>query len=130
MAVQFGHTWWGRAWVDALEQRARVDPNRLARGRTYARQDRVTSLAVERGRVLASVRGSRRLDYRTRIDVRTYGDDEWARVVDAIAGRAGHTAACPGARIARRCHTAQPVCQQPVGRRRRTFGHRPAAAGQ
>ncbi|MBX3286977.1 MAG: SWIM zinc finger family protein [Actinobacteria bacterium] len=93
MAVQFGHTWWGRAWVDALEQRARVDPNRLARGRTYARQDRVTSLAVERGRVLASVRGSRRLDYRTRIDVRTYGDDEWARVVDAIAGRAGHTAA-------------------------------------
>ena len=93
MAAQFGHTWWGRAWVDALEQRARVDPNRLARGRTYARQDRVTSLSVEPGRVLASVRGSRRLSYRTRIDVRTYGDDEWARVVATIAGRAGHTAA-------------------------------------
>lgn len=93
MATQFGHTWWGRAWVDALEQRARVDPNRLARGRTYARQDRVTSLSVEQGRVLASVRGSRRLNYRTRVDVRTYGDDEWARVVATIAGRAGHTAA-------------------------------------
>lgn len=93
MAAQFGHTWWGRAWVDALEQRARVDPNRLARGRTYARQDRVTSLSVESGRVLASVRGSRRLNYRTRVDVRTYGDDEWARVVAVIAGRAGHTAA-------------------------------------
>ena len=62
MAAQFGHTWWGRAWVEALEQRARVDPNRLARGRTYARQDRVTSLSVEPGRVLASVRGSRRLN--------------------------------------------------------------------
>jgi len=93
MAAQFGHTWWGRAWVDALEQRARVDPNRLARGRTYARQDRVTSLSVEAGRVLASVRGSRRLNYRTRVDVRTYGDDEWARVVATIASRAGHTAA-------------------------------------
>lgn len=93
MAAQFGHTWWGRAWVDALERRARVDPNRLARGRTYARQDRVTSLSVEPGRVIASVRGSRRLSYRTRIDVRTYGDDEWARVVATIAGRAGHTAA-------------------------------------
>ena len=32
-----GHTWWGRAWVDALEQRARLDPNRLPRGRDYAR---------------------------------------------------------------------------------------------
>lgn len=93
MAVQFGHTWWGRAWVDALEHATRLDPNRLARGRTYARQDRVTSLALEPGVVVASVRGSRRLNYRTHIDVRTYGDEEWARVVEAIAGRAGHTAA-------------------------------------
>lgn len=93
MAPQFGHTWWGRAWVDALEHHTRLDPNRLARGRTYARQDRVTSLALEPGVVVASVRGSRRLNYRTHIDVRTYGDDEWAAVVAAIAGRAGHTAA-------------------------------------
>lgn len=93
MAEQFGHTWWGRAWVDALEQRARLDPNRLARGRTYARQDRVTSLALEPGVVVASVRGSRRLNYRTHLAVRTYGDDEWARVIAVVAGRAGHTAA-------------------------------------
>ncbi|MGH9293466.1 MAG: hypothetical protein ACRDZ6_11960, partial [Acidimicrobiales bacterium] len=33
----FGATWWGRAWVEALEGRARLDPNRLPRGRTYAR---------------------------------------------------------------------------------------------
>ncbi|CAN5835790.1 SWIM zinc finger family protein [soil metagenome] len=93
MARQFGHTWWGRAWVEALEQRARLDPNRLPRGRTYARQDRVTSLHLEPGQVTASVRGSRRLRYRTHVGVRTYGDDEWARVVATIAGRAGHTAA-------------------------------------
>ena len=36
-----GHTWWGRAWVDALEQRARLDPNRLPRGRDYARDGAV-----------------------------------------------------------------------------------------
>ena len=30
------HTWWGQAWVEALEQRARLDPNRLPRGRDYA----------------------------------------------------------------------------------------------
>ncbi len=93
MALQFGHTWWGRAWVQALEQRAALDANRLPRGRTYARQDRVTSLTLEPGLVTASVRGSRRLNYRTHIGVRTYGDDEWAKVVATIAGRAGHTAA-------------------------------------
>ena len=34
---EFGRTWWGRAWLEALEQRARLDPNRLPRGRDYAR---------------------------------------------------------------------------------------------
>ncbi|HEV8114969.1 MAG TPA: hypothetical protein VGP53_01940, partial [Acidimicrobiales bacterium] len=29
----YGRTWWGRAWVAALEERARLDPNRLPRGR-------------------------------------------------------------------------------------------------
>ena len=93
MAQQFGHTWWGRAWVDALHDRARVDPNRLARGRTYARQDRVAIQSIDAGRITASVRGSRRLNYRTSIGVRTFDDEQWARVVEVIASRAGHTAA-------------------------------------
>ena len=29
----YGRTWWGRSWVAALEQRARLDPNRRPRGR-------------------------------------------------------------------------------------------------
>lgn len=93
MVQQFGHTWWGRAWIDALENQARVDAKRLARGRTYARQDRVTSLSLTKGEVVAGVRGSHRLHYRTRLDVRTYDDDEWAKVMTVIAGRAGHLAA-------------------------------------
>ena len=28
---QFGTTWWGRAWVDALEERASLDPSRATR---------------------------------------------------------------------------------------------------
>lgn len=91
--VQFGHTWWGRAWVDAIEGGASLEANRLPRGRTYARQDRVTSLALEPGVVTASVRGSRRLNYRTHIAVRTYTDAEWTAVIGTIAGRAGHVAA-------------------------------------
>lgn len=93
MARQFGHTWWGRAWVDALENRARLDPNRLPRGRTYARHDRVSTLHLETGEITAFVRGNRPGRYRVLIRVRTYDDREWDRVVAAIASRAGHAAA-------------------------------------
>ena len=44
----FGRTWWGRAWVQALEQRARLDPNRLPRGRGYARDGAVGELLLGR----------------------------------------------------------------------------------
>lgn len=93
MARQFGHTWWGQAWIDALEGRADLDPNRLPRGRTYARQGHVNRLELEPGRITALVRGSRVLPYRVTIGVRTFDDDEWDRLVGAIAARAGHAAA-------------------------------------
>ena len=89
----FGNTWWGAAWVDALEHRAQLDPNRLPRGRTYARQDRVERLEVESGAVRAFVHGSRSVPYRVRLGVRPFTDDEWDLALDAIAARAGHAAA-------------------------------------
>ena len=94
MAVrQFGNTWWGQAWVAALEGRAGLDAARLGRGRTYARHDRVARLEVEAGRVTALVRGSRVLPYRVEVRFHAFDDDEWDRVVRAIAGRAAHAAA-------------------------------------
>lgn len=93
MSARFGLTWWGRAWVDALETASGVDAGRLSRGRSYAREDRVESLQLHPGSVAASVRGSRRLSYRTHLDVRTYDDGAWTRVVDVIAAQAGRTAA-------------------------------------
>ncbi len=90
---RFGATWWGHAWIDALEHRAGIDPNRLPRGRTYARQARVVRLEVERGRVTALVRGSRALPYRVTITVKTATDAQWDAVAAAIAERAGHAAA-------------------------------------
>jgi len=93
MARQFGHTWWGQAWVEALENRAELDPNRLPRGRTYARHDRVARMDLVSGQVTALVRGSRALPYRVVIGVRTFDDDAWARLAGAIAARSGHAAA-------------------------------------
>lgn len=93
MVMKFGSTWWGRAWVEALEKRAGLDVNRLPRGRTYARHDRVARLEMEPGRINALVRGSRVLPYRVTIGVRTFDDETWARLTTAIAGRAAHAAA-------------------------------------
>jgi len=89
----FGSTWWGRAWVEALEHRARLDPNRLPRGRSYARWNMVSRLAVDRGEVRAAVQGSRAQPYVVRVRVRQFGDDEWEQVFAAIASRAANAAA-------------------------------------
>jgi len=89
----FATTWWGKAWLDALEHRARLDPNRLPRGRTYARHGRVFEMRLNAGEITALVTGSRRTPYRVRIKVRTFSTAEWDAVLDAITARAGHAAA-------------------------------------
>ena len=90
---QFGNTWWGKAWLDALEQRALVDPNRLPRGRTYARQERVQSIELSPGELRASVRGSRPEHYVTTLSLRQLSDDEWDAVLDLAMGKASNIAA-------------------------------------
>jgi uncharacterized Zn finger protein len=92
-AGEFGRTWWGRAWVDALEQRARLDPNRLPRGRTYARDGAVGELVLAPGEVRAQVQGRKVAPYDVRVRVRPFADDEWNRVLDAVAAQLGRAAA-------------------------------------
>jgi uncharacterized Zn finger protein len=91
--AEFGRTWWGRAWVEALEQRARLDPNRLPRGREYARSGAVGSLTLAPGEARAQVQGRKTEPYQVRVRVRRFTDEEWDRVLTAIAGRLRHAAA-------------------------------------
>ncbi|HEX4658143.1 MAG TPA: SWIM zinc finger family protein [Streptosporangiaceae bacterium] len=88
-----GQTWWGRAWVEALEQRARLDPNRLPRGRDYARGGSVGHLVLAPGEVRAQVQGRKTVPYEVRIRVRRFADDEWDRVLETISAQLGHAAA-------------------------------------
>jgi uncharacterized Zn finger protein len=88
-----GQTWWGRAWVEALEQRGRLDPNRLPRGRDYARGGSVGKLVLAPGEVRAQVQGRKTAPYDVRIRVRRFADDEWDRVLAAISAQLGHAAA-------------------------------------
>ncbi|MGW1881905.1 SWIM zinc finger family protein [Streptomyces sp. NPDC001970] len=88
----FAASWWGNAWVDALEDTA-LDPARLARGRAYAGRGQVDAITVTPGRVTAYVHGSRARPYRTDIRLRTLGDDDWDRLLDTAAARPDHIAA-------------------------------------
>jgi len=90
---EFGRTWWGRAWLEALEQRARLDPDRLPRGRDYARSGAVGELTLAPGEARARVQGRKTQPYEVRIRVRRFTDDEWDRVLEAISARLGHAAA-------------------------------------
>ncbi|MEU8542611.1 SWIM zinc finger family protein [Streptomyces sp. NPDC048717] len=88
----FAATWWGNAWVDALEDTA-LDPARLARGKAYARSGHVDAITVTPGRVVAYVHGSRPRPYRAEIRLRTLGDDDWERFLDEAAARPEYIAA-------------------------------------
>jgi uncharacterized Zn finger protein len=89
----FGHTWWGRAWVEALEARAALDPNRLSRGRAYARRGTVGDLRVEPGAVHAAVQGTRARPYDVMVRVRQFSEQEWAAVLAVVAAQLGRAAA-------------------------------------
>lgn len=91
-ADAFAETWWGNAWVSALEEGA-LDAARLARGRAYADQGHVDAITVTPGLVLAYVHGSRPRPYRVQVRLRTLDDGDWDRFLDAAAERPGHIAA-------------------------------------
>ncbi|MER5513791.1 SWIM zinc finger family protein [Streptomyces sp. NPDC002763] len=90
--ADFAETWWGNAWVRALEEGA-LDVKRLARGRSYAEQGHVDAITVTPGLVLAYVQGSRPRPYRVQVRLRTFGADEWERFLEAAADRPGDIAA-------------------------------------
>lgn len=77
-------SWWGRAWVSALEEVSR-DPARLARGRTYAAEGHVDAVTITPGRIVAYVRGSRARPYRTELVLPAFADTEWDELLEAVA---------------------------------------------
>ncbi len=89
----FGATWWGRAWLEALEQRARLDPGRLSRGRSYARRGSVLELTVSPGEVEAMVQGSRVTPYQVTVRIRAFSADEWDAVLEVVSAQIGRVAA-------------------------------------
>src|SRR3954468_19962498 len=88
----FARTWWGRAWLKALEDTA-LDNGQLKRGREHAREGAVGAVCVRPGRITAVVRDRDRTPYRSDVLLQELDDGEWDRLLGVVAERAGHIAA-------------------------------------
>src|SRR5579862_2817377 len=67
-----GATWWSKRWLKVLENMGMG--TRLTRGRSYARQGQVLSIAIEPGLVQAKVQGSMRTPYKISIRLKPLSD--------------------------------------------------------
>jgi uncharacterized Zn finger protein len=88
----FARTWWGRAWLKALEDTA-LDSGQLRRGRGHAREGAVGAVCVRPGRITAVVRDRDRTPYRSDVLLQELDDGEWDRLLGVVAERSGHIAA-------------------------------------
>ncbi|MEU2687117.1 SWF or SNF family helicase [Streptomyces hygroscopicus] len=88
----FARTWWGQAWLKALEDTA-LDGGQLRRGRGHARQGAVGAVCVRPGRITAVVRDRDRTPYRSDVLLREFTGAEWDRLLEVVADRSGHIAA-------------------------------------
>ncbi len=83
---KYGKTWWGNAWVEALE-RIDYNTNRLPRGRSYAGGGRVSEIKIDsEGMVLARVRGTRATPYKIEIKLKEFSRQEKETAAAIIAG--------------------------------------------
>jgi uncharacterized Zn finger protein len=86
----FAKNWWATQWIRAMERL--VDTGRLSRGRSYARKGQVRSIDETKDGVAARVQGSRPAPYKVTIRVKPLSDDQWEKVIEALAEQAIFTA--------------------------------------
>ncbi|WP_245717682.1 SWIM zinc finger family protein [Nocardia jejuensis] len=83
----FAATWWGRSFLEAIEQVA--EPGRLARGRSYARSGQVVNYHLEPGAVAAEVQGSQPRPFVSVLALRQLRDERLTEVVDLVRATPG-----------------------------------------
>ncbi|MEB3195920.1 MAG: SWIM zinc finger family protein [Candidatus Sericytochromatia bacterium] len=82
--------WWADRWLSVLYRFGWK--GRLANGRMYADEGRVSRFQVERGRVKAAVQGTRTQPYDVTIQIRPLPDSDWELIVDILSCQALFTA--------------------------------------
>ncbi|GAB3145862.1 SWIM zinc finger family protein [Amycolatopsis sp. NPDC004378] len=89
---RFATSWWGRAWLSAMEDTA-LDLRQLKAGRRYAAAGLVGPITVSPGRIAAVVDDADGGPYRTELRLAELSEVDWTRFFDRVASRAGHLAA-------------------------------------
>ncbi|MPY58876.1 SWIM zinc finger family protein [Streptomyces spongiae] len=88
----FAQTWWGRAWLKALEDAA-LDSQQVKTGRRLARAGGVGAVSVRPGRITAVVQDHDRTTHRADVLLQELSAEQWDRFLDMAVERAGHIAA-------------------------------------
>ncbi|MFE6667291.1 SWF or SNF family helicase [Streptomyces sp. NPDC057697] len=88
----FARSWWGQAWLKALEDTA-LDGRQLKKGRRFAREGRVGAVSVRPGRITAMVRDGDSSTYRSDVLLQELSEADWERFLGMAVERAGHIAA-------------------------------------
>lgn len=88
----FAQTWWGQAWLKALEETA-LDSGQLKAGRRLARAGAVGAVSVRPGRITAVVQCRDRTAHRADVLLEELTGEQWDRFLDMAVERAGHVAA-------------------------------------
>ncbi|MGW2474094.1 SWIM zinc finger family protein [Streptomyces sp. NPDC001665] len=88
----FAASWWGKAWLKALEDTA-LDLRQLKAGRRVAREGGVGAVSVRPGRITAVVRERDGSTYRSDVLLQELDEQEWDRFLGMATERTGHIAA-------------------------------------
>ncbi len=86
----FAATWWGKRWIEVLEEFGWS--NRLQRGRRYARMGQVMDFRLRSGCVEAKVQGSRPHPYRVQILLSALPEAAWKKAMKTLTRKASFTA--------------------------------------
>ncbi|MBV7696419.1 SWF or SNF family helicase [Streptomyces sp. TRM70350] len=88
----FAVTWWGRAWLKALEDTA-LDAEQVKAGRRLARAGAVGAVSVRPGRLTAVVQDRDGTAHRADVLLEELSAERWDRFLEMAVERAGHVAA-------------------------------------
>jgi uncharacterized Zn finger protein len=91
---QFSKTWWGQKFITALEDFS--DDARLGRGRSYARNGKITEYQITNGKIAAKVRGSvnpyfgvyKEPLYKVSIEIKQISKTDWSKIVSHLGSKA------------------------------------------
>lgn len=90
----FSRNWWGKKFIEALEDF--TDSGRLSRGRSYARNGKIISYEISKGKITAKVKGSinpyfdvyTEPVYQVNIEIKPINKDDWTKVINLISSKA------------------------------------------